>query len=960
MIENQNEIESEFESEVEVEAEIGRRPGGIASALRTGLAASLLLASACSQRSQVSPAPPSSPTPAGSAPGAADRGDAPTPAGTALPIFRLPGDVRPTRQRVEMEVVPDRETFSGRVEIAIQLDRPREDLWISSRELTLSEGTLQTGGETLALAIEQDDARGVARLVPARRAAAGPATLKLAFHGAFNPRLVGLYRVKAEDRWYAYTQFEAVDARRAFPCFDEPAFKIPWEVVLTVPKSMVAVSNTPVVDESDAGEMKRLVFQPTRPLPSYLVALAVGDFDVVTPKPLPPNEVRSRPLQVRGIAPKGKGPALAHALKAGADLLVMLERWFGTEFPYPKLDHIAVPDFAYGAMENAGLITYREQVLLVDPQTASEAQKLAVAVVVAHEVAHQWYGDLVTMAWWDDLWLNESFAAVMETRIAAEWDPANRYDLVKLQAAHAAMATDELARVTPIRRELKVEGDIFGFDYQIAYDKGSRVIFMFEQFLGSEAFRAGIRQYLARHADGNATRDDLIAALSDQVGTDIQPALRSFVDRPGIPLVQATLLCDQGGPRVALKQSRHLPIGSAASRDALWAVPVCVRTEKKGKPDCMLLQKAEGELPLKRRSCPAWIALNPGGLGYYRWSLPPAQLRDLLTRGYRHLSPAERLSLGNNLSAGFRSAALPAADVLAALEPLARDPEPAVAQEPGVLLESVRDYFVEPSRRGEVESHMRALYGPVLARLGWKARAKEPARVSTFRAWVIGYLALTARDGAVLERAAALGRAFIGTDGRLHPDAVDRNLVPTALRAAARLGSAELFDVMLQRLIRETDSTVRDSLIGGLAAFTDPALAERARALSFDERLRVNERASVVFVHSETPELRSSAWAWVKKNFDTIAPRLPPSYVRELAYVQGGCSQEDASELEQALGRKLEPYAGGPYAMAKVIEYTRLCAAQVAAQRKSATEFFARKGRAGPAGAGRAVAPASP
>ncbi len=892
-----------------------------------------------------SPAPTAtSPAPQAQPPAAApaDRAAA---AGTssAVPIFRLPSDVRPTRQRVELEVVPERASFSGRVEIALELDRPRQDLWVSARELTLSRGTLITGGRSLPLTFATDDARGAAHLIAPRRVAAGPATLVLEFRAAFNPNLVGLYRLKARDRWYAYTQFEAVDARRAFPCFDEPSFKIPWEVVLTVPGDAVAVSNAPMVEQHAAGKLKRVRFQVTRPLPSYLVALAVGEFDVVTPPPLPPNEVRSRRLQIRGIAPKGRGPELEYALEAGGELLVQLERWFGTEFPYAKLDYVAVPDFAYGAMENAGLITYRDSLLLVDPKTASEAQKLSVAMSgLAHEMAHQWYGDLVTMAWWDDLWLNESFASFMETVMATAWAPEQHYELSKLQNVHAAMGADELSVVRPIRPDLRVEGDIMGFDSLIGYHKGSWVVAMFEQFLGQDAFRAGIKKYLAAHAYKNATRDDLVAALSAH-GHDIRPAMRSFVDQPGIPLIQASLRCDDGGPRVALAQSRNLPIGSTASKEVRWAVPVCVRSAGADKPDCMLLEDAEAELRLGRKSCPAWIALNPKAQGYYRWALPPGQLRDLLTRGYRHLSPAERLSLASNLHAALRSGAMSAADVLGALQPFARDPEPAVAQEPAEVLAGMRDHIVEPSRRGAVEATMRALYRPVLARLGWKPRPREASRVRIFRGWVIEYLALTAGDRSVLERAAALGRVYLGSDDRLHPDAVDPDMVKVAIKAAARLGSAPLFDTMVQRLVAAEDSNVRDNLLGGLAQFTDPELAERARQMAFDPRLRVNERATIIRNQGKSMELRPAAWAWVLKNFERFAPTLPPSAVQSLSYTQGGCSEEQAAELHDSLGPHLAPYPGAPYTMAKATEQARLCAALVAAQRKSATGFFAKR-----------------
>jgi alanyl aminopeptidase len=905
-----------------------------------GSAALLLLVLAtCAQTPKVATFAPPSPSAAAVA---APSGKAAESAGN--PTFRLPGDVRPTRESVELEVVPDREGFSGRVEIALELSQPRSELWISSRGLTLGEGTLNMGGERLPLTADADDAQGAARLRLPHPVSAGTAILSLTFRGSFDPHLSGLYRVKSVDRWYAFTQFEAVDARRAFPCFDEPAFKIPWDLTLIVPANLVAVANTNVLEETPSGAMKRLHFRTTRPLPSYLIALAVGDFDVVTPPPLPPNEVRSRPLQMRGIATKGRGGELKYALDAAGDMLVMLERWFGREFPYEKLDHVGTPDFAIGAMENAGLIIYPDKNLLVDPPTASEEQKLEVARVIAHETAHHWFGDLVTMAWWDDLWLNESFAKFMEGLMTTAWAKGSRYDLDLLWLVQRAMKTDEVSSVRPIRPDIKVERDIQGFDPLIVYPKGAQVIAMLEDFLGPDRFRAGIRAYIDAHADGNATAEDLTAALST-VGTDVRPTMGSFIEQPGIPLVRGALRCDGGNPKVTLKQSRNLPLGSPASSEARWDIPVCVRTELSGdRHPCLLLRKAEDELPLPQKRCPAWIALNPGAHGYYRWTLPPVQLKALRTRGYRSLTPAERMSLGSNLFAALRSGALPAADVLAALGPLARDPEPAVSREPVPLLKFVREHLVEPGQRSAVEAHMRSLHGPVLARMGWTPKPGEPARVQAFRPWLIDYLAFDAQDRTALERAATLGRAYLGTDGRLHPEAVDPNLVPVAVAAAARTGSTEVFETMVQRLRATEDSNARRVLLDGLAHFPDPDLAERARWVSMEKGVRASEVGIVAAYQAfRMPELRPGAWAWFKAHFEEVAPRLPRNIPQLIANVQQGCTEDEATELEQALGSRLEPYPGGLYTLAKAVEETRVCAAVVARQRQSATEFFRSK-----------------
>jgi len=841
---------------------------------------------------------------------------------------------------VELEVVPDRPGFRGTVEIDLSLARARDDLWVSARQLTLGTALLRTGGDSMPVRFETDDAKGAARVVLPRSVPAGAATLQITFEGTFNPRLAGLYRVKSRDRWYAVTQFEAVDARRAFPCLDEPAFKIPWELTLLVPRDAVAVANAAELDRAPAGELTRIRFKPTRPLPSYLVAFAVGDFDVVTPPPLPPNAIRKHPLQIRGIATHGRGPELQFALKAGADLLVKLEQWFGLPFPYEKLDHVAVPDFEAGAMENAALITYREPALLVDEATASSAQRLEVVVDMSHEIAHQWFGDLVTMSWWDDLWLNESFADLMETKMTAAYAKDSHYDLIQQTAMQKAMDTEEFSGVNAIVPVLRTETDIFGFDYGIVYQKGGQVLRMFEGFLGEEKFRRGIRRYLETHADGNATRADLMKALAHE-GTDMGPAMTAFVEQPGVPLVHGALRCDGGRPRIHLTQTRQRPVGSSLSAHERWEIPVCVRTSRTGsRPDCTLLSEPEADLPLSSRSCPSWFTLNADADGYYRWMLPPEQLRALLRRGYSSLRPAERLSLAGGVSAAFRSGTLSAADALAALEPIARDTEPTVAEEPGVFLLVVRDHLVPVEDLPRVEAYMRSLYGPALARLGWTAKPDEPERQTLHRAWLIRVLAVDASDRSVLERAAALGRAYLGTDGRLHPESVQPDLVGVALQAAGRTGDRALFQTMLDRLKASDDSNVRENLLGGLAQFPDPALAQQARELSMQEGLRVNERGFVLRGQVFTRDQRPAAWQWLKDRFDAFARRMPNTYVQYLPLAQQGCGEADAQDLQSSLGPHLAGYAGASYSLKKILEKTRVCGALVERQAESARQFF--------------------
>jgi cytosol alanyl aminopeptidase len=857
-------------------------------------------------------------------------------------LFRLPNDVHPTREHVALEVAPDQERFRGRVDISLVLDSPRDTLWVSARELTIRSGVLNREGQSIPVTAEVDEAKGAARLRLGRTVPAGPATLTLEFEAPFYPRVVGLYRVKASGSWAAYTQFEALDARRAFPCFDEPSFKIPWELELTVPASLQAFANTPQRDETPLPDgRKRIRFEPTRPLPSYLVAFAVGDFDVVTPPPLPPNEVRTRQLQLRGIAPKGRGPELAYSLKTGGELLVRLERWFGIPFPYEKLDHVAVPDFAFGAMENAGFITYVDWFLLIDDKRGSEDEKLTVAWVMAHEMAHQWFGDLVTMRFWDDKWLNESFASFMEPEVVGPWRPELGFDVDILERTHAAMRNDELETARPMRQPIRSENDINGTDDAVLYPKGTAVIAMFRTLLGADGFRAGIQRYLEAHEDGNATTDDLVSALS--TSQDIGPAFRTFVEQSGLPRIEGRRVCDAAGARIALKQARALPLGSRAPADTLWQVPICARVEGRTAPVCTVLTSAEGTLPLPG-GCPRWVHLNAGAQGYYRWLEPTDELDGLLGRGWKALSAPERLSAAEALLSAAQDGTVPASDVLDRLGPLVRDDEPAVVASAAGFLSRARRFWTSDQNRPQFEARMRTLLRPALDRIGWTARPGEPSRVTRFRPQLIKTLALDAHDPQVLARAAQLGRRWLGTDGRLHPEAVSPDLRDVAAAAAGRQGDAKLFETVLARLRASEDGHVRGALVGALASFQDPRLSERAREETLSPGMRVWDRYGLLFSQGVAPEQWKAEWQWTLAHQDALVTLLPENAARDLPAMQSSCSQEGSTALEGAFGAKARSVSGLDYQLRKSMEVTRVCAAVRAAQAPNVAAALTRRG----------------
>jgi alanyl aminopeptidase len=866
-----------------------------------------------------------------------------------VPQGRLPADVRPTHYALDLTVVPAEERFAGEATVTVELDRSRRRLWLHGQDLHVTRASVELpDGGSVPATWEQVEPEGVAELSLERSVGPGAAKLRISWDAAFDRRLRGLFRVDSGGASYAFTQFEPILARRAFPSFDEPAFKARFDVAITAPREQVVVANTPEVETTPAGgAMKRVRFATTDRLPTYLVAFAVGPLDVVGAPPLAANAVRSGPVPFRGVAARGQGARLAYALAHTPPLLQVLEEYFAIPYPYEKLDVLAVPDLAWGGMENAGAITFRESLLLLDAATAPEEQRRGFAYVMAHELSHQWFGDLVTMPWWNDLWLNEAFATWMGDRVLETVHPEYQAEVILLEHVHGAMDADSLTSARRIRQPIETPHDIPNAFDAITYSKGAGVLAMFERWIGRDAFRGGIRRYLEEHREGNATAEDLMRALSQASGRDVATPFASFLAQPGVPLVEAELACGDGPPRLELRQARFLPVGSTGERAMTWQVPVCARYGAAPRPleRCVLLTERSGTLVLDGEGCPTWVMPNADGAGYYRWALPAAELARLRRAGWAALSARERLSVADSLSGAFASATLPAADVFAALEPLAEDEHRAVAVAPMSLVRFAREHLADGVERPGVEAFARGLYAPVHRRLGWAPRAGEDGEAKLLRAKVIEFLADVGRDGPIRREAARRGQQLLGFggDGRLHLDAVAPELVEPALAVAIQEGSGAFFDALVAHLRASEDDLLRSRMLKALGAARTPALAERARTLSLDPEVRINETLAPLWPQMAEPATRPAAWQWIKAHFDALTARLSQREAGETPWLTASfCDAANAADVQAFFAPRIQALAGGPRNLAGAVEAIRLCAARVAAQRESARTFFTR------------------
>ncbi len=770
--------------------------------------------------------------------------------------FRLGPEVRPVHYDAFLSVDLAGRAFRGELTLELSLERAADAITLHAAGLALARASLAAGGRTLEARVEPFEASETVVLRLPAPAGPGPATLTLAWTGAFCDGLRGLYLAGPE---LCATQFEAADARRVFPCLDEPGFKATWRLAVEAAHGLEILSNAVVESVEERAATRVVRFARTPPLPTYLVALAVGK---VAGGPV--GEARGVP--VRTWAVPGKVGLSAFGQQVALEVLPRLEDYFGLPYAFGKLDQLGLPDFEAGAMENAGLVTYREVALLLDPATASLAQRKRVAEVVTHELAHQWFGNLVTMRWWDDLWLNEAFATWMAYVIVDQWRPDWRVWLEFDQGKAAAMALDALRSTHPIRAEVRtVQEATEAFDL-ITYEKGGAVLRMIEGFLGAERFRDGIRRYMRRHARGNAVADDLWQALGEASGQPVLTLAQAWIGRPGFPLVRA----EAAGARLRLSQRRFFSRPGDADPEARWPVPVVLRYRARGAvhEQRVLLEGASAEVDLA--GPPDWLVANAGATGVYRVA-PDAALLGALTRHLGDLTPAERVALLSDEWALVRCGERPVEAWLELAAALGDEEDHAVLDELVARLSAMEHRLVADEDRPAFAAFVRLLLGPAMARAGWAAAVGEGDEPRLTRAALVRAVGLVARDPALAaEGAARLDRFTAGEREALEP-----NLQDAAVAMAARGGDAARFEAFRALHAREVEPAFKRRWLLALAAFEDPALAARAIDLAFaPDGVPLQDWATFAAGLLSNRTARQPFWDRLRADWPAVAARL--------------------------------------------------------------------------------------
>lgn len=811
--------------------------------------------------------------------------------GPADPL-RLARDVLPVAQSVELTLDPAKDDYTGRVIVDLHATRPFTSFRLHAEGLAFTRATLANhDGDTVTLAAEVTDAKhGLVTLIAPRELGLGNYRLTIDFTARYTHDGLGLYKTVSRGEPYLFTQFQDIHARKAFPCWDEPSFKIHWQLTLKVPAALEAVTNAPVAMESRDGDRKTIVFGRTPPMQSYIVAIAVGPLEYV---PVPGLAVPGRI-----VTPKGQTALAAEAARLAPPLLASLEEYFGIPYPYAKLDQIAVPEYVYGAMENAGLITYTDRLLLMDPERPSFTTRRRLAAVMAHEMAHMWFGDLVTMAWWDDLWLNESFADWMAGRVAAHRFPEFRLPIAESREVKIAMRTDALPSVTAIRRKVTADTDLAQLADVLTYNKGKGILTMVENWIGPAQFRAAMRAYFVKHAWGNTVADDLWAAFSATSGDDITGMLAAFIGQPGVPLVSFALEPDG---KLRLTQRRFNNLGDP-QLPGRWQIPVVLAWRKDGqvRRERVLFTKEAEVVDLPGLATADWIYPNAGESGYFRWSLAP-ELNARLASRVADLPALERVGLLDNTSALFAAGLIDGNDYLAYLTAFGRDADPDVNSSVITGIGGLDNTFITPESRPAYLAYQAAILRPILDRIGLQPVAGEPPHHGPLRAALYNALGYLIADPAVVNESRRLAGLFLE-----NPAQVDASLRATALAITAYHGDEAFLATLQGTLERAQSPLVRGPVIAALGSFNDPALARRALDYSLTPALNSTEFLTVLAGRggggvSDNDALQELAVDWTIANYAAIAAKAPPEYTAGLISVAAGAEPELFNRLKSFL-----------------------------------------------------------
>jgi aminopeptidase N len=844
---------------------------------------------------------------------------------------RLPPNVTPVHYDITVTPRLADATFGGHVRIRVRFASPSSTIVLNAAEIKFGAASITAGGRRQPAEVTVDAAKEQATFKVPAPVPAGEAELEIAYEGILNDDLRGFYLSKANNRRYAVTQLEATDARRMFPSFDEPAFKATFALTAIIDERDHAISNGAVVSDTPGpGAGKHTVrFETTPKMSTYLVALAVGDFEC--------NAGSADGIPVRICSTPDKKQLTGFALESTQKIVEYYNRYYSIKYPFKKLDIVAVPDFSAGAMENTAAIFYRETLLLATPDASVPVRK-DIAEVLAHEIAHQWFGDLVTMQWWDDIWLNEGFANWMMSKPLKAWRPDWKVELDEVEDNSTAMNLDSLRATRPIRAKASTPAEIGELFDPIAYEKGAAVLRMLEQWVGEKAFQKGVNAYIDKFQYSNARAEDFWGTLAAVTGKPVDRVMATFVDQPGLPLVAIDLRCAPDGNRAILSQERYFrePAQSKTAAPQLWQIPICLRSSS-GDTRCELLHERRKEVSFD--SCPAWVMGNAGARGYYRSAISPAMVRTMAEK-IETLSAAERMALLADEWALVLARRHDVGTFLDLALGFREERTASVMKTLTSLLATIGDEFATDATRPAYRAWVGKQIAPALADVGLPGRPAGDDETRALRASVVGLAGRTVRNPEVLAKARTLVLEELNKSGSVEPTLLD-----VLINLAAVEGDAALFDRYLAKSKAATDPEERYQYLYGLTSFSNPALVRRTMDLTLSDAVRSQDAKVVIGRMLTNPDTQRLAWQLTRERWTKIQKKTG-EFVGNTVIVSAlasFCDAATAVEIKSFFTTHKVPDA--ERTLQQSLERIQTCAATAAAQGPKLAEWLKAPGR---------------
>jgi len=858
---------------------------------------------------------------------------------------RLPGDAFPDHYALTVNINFPTDSYEGDETIDLRLTKPSDTITLNALEIDFHEVTVTAGGQTQTAKVSSDAKSETATFTVDKQLPAGPATVHIKYTGHLNNKLRGFYLSTYKGRKYEVSQMEAMDARVAFPCFDEPDYKATFSMTAIVDKGDTAISNGEVISDTPGpGDKHTIKFSTSPKMSSYLVALTVGDWKCISGK--------TDGVKVSVCTVPGQERLAQFPLQASMAFLHYYDNYFNIKYPLPKLDNIAVPDFQAGAMENWGAIIYRETALLVDDKTASVSDKQGVAETIAHEMAHQWFGDLVTMKWWDDIWLNEGFATWMSSHPVAAWKPDWMVNQGVVENTNRALAADSVQSQRPIHEEVQTRAQVEQQFDEIAYGKSAAVLHMLESYLTPEEFRKGVNLYLKQHAYGNATDVDFWNAMTAATHKPVNQMMPTFVTQPGAPFIDVDAKCQSGKTVLNLSQKRYFdtPAVFDKQNDQLWQVPVCAKSingSTAGAQQCFVLTKREQQFTMK--GCSNFVFPDSNALGYYRFNYSAPGLHQLGSSVDTALTPDERIALIGNEWALMRIGKHSMGDYLALGAQLKNTPGSVLLDSFGDRLRTINDYMLTAADRPAFQSWLRTQFSPLLQQLGYNGRPSDTPEQKQKRAILFEGLGNMADDPQVIQEARTLVQQYMKDPGSL-----DGSMVRPVLAVAARHGDAQLYNEFKAQMEKATNPEQYYSYFYALSEFPQPELTKETLASTLTPAVR-GQDLYILIPMLQNPASQNATWDFMRTNFNALMEKTGGGLGGVGVFLYGArsfCSTEKADEVQQFFQE--HPFPGTERNQKEAIEDIDNCVALRDQQQQNLSAWLKQQGGASNASNGAA------